>query len=277
MANVTTTTVDKYLPEVWTKQVEEPFDKAVYFKDLVTRRDGLVSDGGDLIHIPFVASTTARSKSASTDVTFDAATEAEVTLAINKYKYFAFKIEDIAALQSNYALQSLYRNRGMEAVLRSLDADLGGLHASAGTNVSGGATVDDADILSAISALDGGDVPQTQRSAIVGYKTMNDLRGINKYTAYDQTGKTGLAASSGALVASVYNVDVYMSNNVTDDLTNTHNLLFHKSGLGLAIQQKPKFEMEYSVDALGWKCAVQAIYGVAVERAGSVVDIERTS
>lgn len=277
MANVTTTTADKYIGDVWTKQVEEPFDKAVYFKELVTRRDGLVADGGDTIHIPFVAAVTARSKSASTDVTFDANTETEVTMSINKHKYFAFKIEDIVKLQSNYALQELYRNRGMEAVLRALDGDLGGLHASAGTNVSAGATVDDADFLSAISALDGGDVPQTQRAVIVGYKSMNDLRTVNKYTAYDSTGKTGLAASNGALVSSVYGVDVYLSNNVVDDSTNTHNLMFHKSGLSLAIQMKPRFELEYSVDALGWKCAVQSIYGVAVERAGAVVDIERNS
>lgn len=243
----------------------------------MTRRDGLMADGGDTLHIPFVASVTARSKSASSNVTFDANTETEVTMSINKHKYFAFLIEDLTKLQAFPNLQALYRNRGKEAVLRALDSDLAGLHASAGTNVSGGATVDDADFLSAISALDAGNVPQTQRSAIVGYKVMNDLRSVNKYTAYDQTGKTGLAASQGALVSSVYGVDIYMSNNVVDDTTNTHNLLFHKSGLGLAVQMKPKFEIEYSVDALGWKCAVQAVYGVAVERAAAVVDIERNS
>lgn len=277
MANVTNTTADKYIQELWTKSVEEPFDKGIYFKELVTRRDALASDGGDLIHIPFVARVAARNKSASTNVTFDANTESEVTLAINKHKYFAYLIEDITKLQSNYELQNMYKNRGMVAILEALDADLGGLHASAGTNVSGGATIDDADILSGIAALDGGDVPQTQRSLIGGYKLMNDLRTVNKYSAYDQTGKTGLAASNGALVSNVYGVDVYMSNNVTDDLTNTHNLLFHKSALGLAIQMKPKFVIEYSVDALGWKCAVEAVYGVTVERAGAFVDIERNS
>lgn len=277
MANVTPTTADKYIADKWTREVEEPFDKGIYFRELVTDRSQFVASDGDTLHIPFVARVAARSKSAGSAVTFDANTETEVTMSINKHKYFAFLIEDITKLQAYPNLQALYRNRGMVAVLEALDSDLGGLHASAGTNVSAGATVDDADILSAISALDSGDVPQTQRSLIAGYKTINDLRNVNKYVAYDQTGKTGLAASEGSLVADVYGVDIYLSNNVVDDSTNTHNLMFHKSGLGVAVQMKPTFQIEYSVDYLGWKCAVEAIYGVAVERAGAVVDIERTS
>ena len=174
-------------------------------------------------------------------------------------------------------MMELYRERGMEAVLRAIDTDLLGLHASAGTNVSGGATIDDADFLSAVYALDAGEIPQENRSAIVGHKFMNDLRGINKFTAYDQTGKTGLAVSGKANVPNLYGVDIYQSGNVADDTTNTHNLMFHKSGLSLAVQQKPKFHMEESVDVLGTKCAVDAVYGVAIERAAAVVDIERTS
>lgn len=277
MANVTVTTAAVYIPELWTKQVEKPFDKALYSADVVTRRDALVSSGGDTIHVPFVASVDARNKAASTNVTYDANTESEVTVSINKHKYFAFTTEYISVLQSNYALQELYRERGMEAVLRAIDTDLLGLHASAGTNVSGGATIDDADFLSAVYALDAGEIPQENRSAIVGHKFMNDLRGINKFTAYDQTGKTGLAVSGKANVPNLYGVDIYQSGNVADDTTNTHNLMFHKSGLSLAVQQKPKFHMEESVDVLGTKCAVDAVYGVAVERAAAVVDIERTS
>lgn len=277
MANVTLTTAAKYLQEKWTKEVEEPFDNALYAADLVTRRDGLVASDGNKINIPFVASVTARNKSASSAVTFDANTETEVELNIDKHKYFAFLIEDIAKIQAYPNLQNLYKNRGMESVLRALDGDLLGLHASAGTNVSGGASADDADILSVVSALDAGNVPQTERAGIVGYKVMNDLRTVNKYSAYDQTGKTGLAVSGKAKVANVYGMDIYMSNNVVDDLTNTHNLFFHKSGLGLAVQQKPKFEIEYSVDYIGTKCVVHAIYGVAVERAAAVVDLERNS
>ena len=277
MANHTTTTDAVMIAEVWTKEIEKPFYNALYAKDLVKRRDSLVADGGDTIHVPFLSTYNARTKAAGTQVIFDANTETEITISINKHKYLAMLIEDIVKVQANYNLQSEFRGAMAEAVARSVDSDLLGLHASAGTNVSGGATIDDADILSVVSALDAANVPQDERAGIVGYKTMNDLRGVNKYVAYDQTGKTGLAASNKAIISSVYNMDLYMSNNVVDDTTNTHNLFFHKSGLSLAVQKKPTYEMEYSVSDVGWKVLLHTIYGVAVERANAVVDLERNS
>lgn len=277
MAKVTPTTAAKYIAEVWTKQIEKPFYKELYFKDLVKRRDSLVSAGGNKINVPFLSTYDARDKTAGTAVTYDANTETEIEISINKHKYLAFVIEDITALQANYNLQELYRGAAAEAVARAIDTDLASLHASAGTNIAGGATVDDADILAAVYALDSVNTPQTGRSGIVGAKVMNDLRGIDKYTAYDQTGKTGLAASGKGLVASVYNFDIYMSNNIVDDTTNTHSLFFHKDAMSLALQQKPKYKMEDSVDELGLKMALHTVYGVAVERAAQLVDIERAS
>ena len=277
MANVTTTTAAKMIAEVWTKKIEKPFYKGLYFADLVTRRDELVSGGGNKINIPFLSTYNARDKAADTAVTYDAATETEIELTINKHKYLAFTIEDIVKVQSNYNLQEAYRGAQTEAVLRAIDSDLAGLHASAGTNVAGGATVDDADMLSVVLALDLANVPQSDRAGVVGAKVMNDLRAVNKYSTYDQTGGKGLAVSGGSLVPSAYGMNLYMSNNVVDDTTNTHNLFFHKSAISLAIQLKPTYKMEDSVDAIGLKCVLHTIYGLAVERSAAFVDVERAS
>lgn len=249
----------------------------MFFADLVNRRDNLVASGGKTIHVPFLSSYDARDKSASTQVTFDANTETEVTISINKHKYLAFLLEDFVLNQANYDLQSLYRSAQAEAVARAIDTDIAGLHASAGTNVSGGATVDDADILSAVQALDLADVPQSQRYLVCGAKVMNDLRTVNKYTTYDNTGKTGTAVSGQSMVPNVYGVEIHMSNNVVDDTSNTHNLLFHKSAITLAIQNGPTYKMFDSVADIGLQTVLHCQYGVAVERAGAFVDIERQS
>lgn len=277
MANVTTTTAAKYIAEVWTKKIEKPFYKGLYFADLVTRRDELVAGGGNKINIPFLSSYDARDKAASTDVTYDANTETEIELTINKHKYLAFKIEDIVKVQSNYNLQEAYRGAQNEAVLRAIDSDLAGLHASAGTNVAAGATADDADMLAVVLALDLANVPQSDRAGVVSAKVMNDLRAVNKYTTYDQTGGKGLAVSGGSMVPSAYGMSLYMSNNVVDDTTNTHSLFFHKSAISLAIQLKPTYKMEDSVDIIGLKCVLHTIYGLAVERSAAFVDLERAS
>lgn len=274
---ITTTTAAKFIAEVWTKKIEKPFYKALYFADLVLRRDDLVSGGGNKINIPFMSTYDARDKSAGTAVTYDNNTETEIELTINKHKYLAFIIEDIVKVQSNYAVAEAYREAQKEAVTRAMDYDLASLHASAGTNVSGGATVDDADMLSIALALDLVNTPQTERSAVVAAKVMGDLRNVNKYTTYDNTGEKGLAVRKDNLLANVYNFDIYMSNNVVDDTTNTHSLFFHKSALSLAVQLKPTYKMEDSVDYIGVKSVLHAIYGVAVERSSSFVDLERNS
>ena len=277
MANITVTTAAKYIAEKWTRKIEKPFYKDLYFADKVLRRDELVADGGNKINIPFMSSYDARDKSAGTAVTFDANTETEIELTINKHKYLAFIIEDIVKVQSNYNLAEAYRAAQKEAVLRAIDSDLAGLHASAGTNVSGGATVDDADMLAVVLALDLANVPQSERSGIVGAKVMGDLRAVNRYSVFDQTGKEGLAVSGGGLVTTAYGFELSMSNNVVDDTTNTHNLFFHKSAMSLALQLKPTYKMEDSVDYIGVKSVLHTIYGVAVERSAALVDLERNS
>lgn len=274
---VTTTTAAKFIAEKWTKKIEKPFYKALYFADLVLRRDDLVSDGGNKINIPFMSTYDARDKASGTQVTYDNNTETEIELTINKHKYLAFIIEDIVKVQTHYAVAEAYREAQKEAVARAMDYDLASLHASAGTNVSGGATADDADMLSIALALDLANVPQSGRSGVVGAKVMGDLRNVNKYVAYDQTGKTGLAVDKDNLIANVYNMDLYMSNNVVDDTTNTHSLFFHKSAISLAVQLKPTYKMEDSVDYIGVKSVLHSIYGLAVERSAAFVDLERNS
>lgn len=274
---ITTTTAAKFIAEKWTKKIEKPFYKALYFADMVTRRDELVSGGGNKINIPFMSTYDARDKAGGTAVTYDNNTETEIELTINKHKYLAFIIEDIVKVQTEYSIAEAYREAQKEAVARAMDTDLASLHASAGTNVSGGATVDDADMLAVVLALDLANVPQTDRAGVVGAKVMGDLRNVNKYVTYDQTGQTGVAVRKDNLIANVYNMDLYMSNNVVDDATNTHNLFFHKSAISLAVQLKPTYKMEDSVDYIGIKTVLHTIYGLAVERSAAFVDLERNS
>lgn len=269
----------QYIPERWTRDIQQPFDKKLQIANLVQDRSGLVSAGGDLINIPFATAVDARAKAASTNITYDSPEGTPITVAIDKHYYVGVLIEDIAKVQASYDLKTTFQERMAEALARQIDTDLMALYASAGTTVAGGAAVDDADMLAVVAAFDAGNTPESERRGVIGHYTKGDLLGINKYTAYDQTGKTGAAVSGGSdsgLVGSVYNIDLYHSGNVPTNTTGK-NLFFHKSAITKAVQQKPKFEMEYSVDALGTKTALHTIYGIGVERAASVIGLTRTT
>jgi len=268
----------QYIAEKWTRDIEQPYDKMLQMAKLVKDRSGLVTDGGDTINVPFTIAVDSRAKSASTDVTYDVPNGTPIAIAIDKHYYSAVKIEDIAKVQSNYDLKSAFQTRMAESVARQTDTDLMALYASAGTTVSAGAAVDDADILSVVTALDVANTPASGRRGVVGHYTKADLLGVNKYNAYDQTGKTGTAVNGVAdsLIGNVYAMDLYHSGNVPTSTTG-RNLFFHKDAITLAKQLAPKFEMEYSVDAIGVKAVLHSIYGVGVERAASLVEVTRTT
>lgn len=267
----------QYVQEKWTREIAQPFDKTLQAAKLFQDRSGLVSDGGDIINIPFAIGVDAREKAASTNVTYDVPNGAPLTLNIDKHYYSAILVEDIAKIQSNYNLKAAFQTRMSEAVARQIDTDCLSLYGSAGTTVSGGAAVDDANVLAVVAALDAANTPQSGRRGVIGHFTKGDLLGVNKYTAYDQTGKTGKAVDgTDGLVGSLYGMDLYMSQNVPISTTG-RNQFFHKSALSIAKQQSPKFEMEYSVDAIGWKVVLHAVYGVGVERASSFIELTRTT
>lgn len=285
MANPTTSSnvtlsiaqTSQYVQEIWSREIQQPFDKTLQMSKLVKDLSGLAKGGGDLIRSPFTAGVNARAKSASTDLTFDSPEGAPVVLNIDKHYYVGVKIEEIAAVQSNYDLKAAFYERMSEALARQIDTDGLALYASAGTSVSGGAAIDDADILSVVTTFDLANTPTDMRRGVVGPYTKADLSGVNKYTAYDQTGKTGKAVDgSGGLVANVYDMDIYMSQNVPTSSTG-RNLFFHKNAISMAKQQAPKFVTQYMVRSLAWETALSAIYGWGVERSASVVELTRTT
>lgn len=267
----------QYIQEKWTRDIQQPFDRTLQAAKLVQDRSGLVSDGGDLIHIPFASIVTARSKAANTAITFDSPEAAPVTLNVASHYYVGVLIEDITKIQSNYDLKAAFMERMSNALAVQVDTDLMSLYSSAGQTVSAGAAVDDADVLAIVTAFDSVNTPPDQRYGIIGHNTKADLLGVNKYSAYDQTGKTGKAVDgSQDLTGALYGMELYHSGNVVTATTG-HNLFFHKKAISLAQQKAPTFEMVYSVDYLGYKTALYTVYGTGVERAGSVIDVQRTT
>lgn len=267
----------QYIQEVWTREIQQPYDKMLQMAKLVKDRSGLVSAGGDTINVPFAIGVDSRAKSASTAVTYDVPNGAPITINIDKHYYSAVLIEDIAKVQSSYDLRAAFQQRMAESLARQVDTDLHALYASAGSSVAAGAAVDDADILSIVYTLDAANTPASNRRGVIGHNTKTDLLGVNKYVAYDQTGKTGKAVDgSEDLTGSLYGIDIYHSGNVPTSTTG-RNLFFHRDAVVLAQQLAPKFEMEYSVDYVGTKAVLHTVYGVGVERAASLVECTRTT
>ena len=264
------------IKEIWDKEIQKPFYASLYMSKLVNRDDDLVAGGGDTVRKPFLDTIDARAKAASTDVTFDVPFGTAISYAIDKHYYAAVRIEKIAEVQSSWGLQEAFRGAQIEALARQIDTDLLALYAVAGTTVTAGANVDDADMISVMQAFDVAKVPSSQRNGIVGSYTKGDLMNVNKYVAYDQTGKPGVATGNGELVSRVYGMDLYHSQNVPTSTTG-RNLFFHKSAISLAEQLKPTTVVEDVAKSLAKDVVVHTIYGVNADRPAGIIEVTRTT
>lgn len=282
MANITKTTADVFVEEVWARDIKLALERNLVLANLVDRYDSEVKSGGDVVHVLSLANLgAADTKASGTNITYTANTETQRDITINQHKYKAILIEDLVSVQANTNLRDKYTAKMGYSLKLAIDTAIADLHTGLSQNVSAGAALDDADIIAAHEMLDVADVPRDNRNLVVHSEALADLRAINKYTEYQFTGEKGVAVGgNNGLVANVYGTNVYFSNNIAETAGTPnllHNLLFQKEAFGLALQQSPKLVAEYSVDSLGWKIAMHTIYGVAEIRDEFAVDIELNS
>jgi hypothetical protein len=281
---MTTTTGDVFIPEVWSAEVLRATERALVMADKVKRYDTLVQERGDTIHIPNVSNLTANDKSANTQVTLQAPTETETTIVIDNHKEASFLVEDLMRVQSNYDLMSSYTDKAGYAIAQAVDSDLLALYASLTTTDQGtyGSDLGDAEILGAIEQLDLADAPLEDRCMVIYPTQKTAIAKLEKFVKADFLGEYDMATpvrtgpENRYMWGNIYGVPVYYTNQVPTTAgtpTQVHNLLFHKEAFALALQQAPRTQSDYIIEYLGNLVVVDVIYGVKVLRSDFGVEV----
>ena len=260
-----TTSQAVYIPEIWSKSVQEFTRSKLVLADLVQRFDSDVQGKGDVIHIPFNTELVANNKVQGVSVSYQNPTDTEVTLTVNKHKESSFTIEDILKAQSHIDLMELYTRDAGYAVAKAVDTDLAALATGFSQNFGTYNTAITTDVLlDAIEALDAADVPMEDRHFVFRSDVNRDLLDISTYTSSDFV--SGRPVESGKLSGTLYGVSTHMSENILKSGNNTSNMLFHRDALGLAMQMEPRVQSEYDIDLLANKVVVDVLYGVSEVR-----------
>lgn len=255
-----TTTQAVFIPEVWSKQVQEFTRSRLVLANLVQRFDSEVANYGDRIHIPFDTELVANNKVQGVSVSYQNPTDTEVELIVNKHKESSFTVEDILKKQSHVDLMSRYTSSAGYAIAKVVDTDLAALATGFSQNFGTYNTAITTDvILDSIEALDLADVPMEDRHFVFRPDVKRDLLDISTYTSADFV--DGRPVQSG-MVGQLYGVNTYMSTNILKSGNNTSNMLFHRDALALAMQEDPRTQSDYDIDQLATKVVVDIIYGV---------------
>ena len=80
MAEVTTTTAANFIPELWRDAIADYASRKFQIRNQVMDFSSLMSEGGDILHIPKVTEETAATLSSGSAVTYGANTDGKVDL-----------------------------------------------------------------------------------------------------------------------------------------------------------------------------------------------------
>lgn len=288
----TITSGDVFLPEVWSKETQRATEATLVLANLVKRFDSELTDGGDLLRVPLISNITASAKAANTQVTLNAPVETAFTMSINRHYESSYLIEDRLKAQSKYNLLEQYSGKAGYAIGQTMDSDIAGLYSGLSQTVGNSTTdITDANVCRAIQYLDDANAPQTERYFVVKPAGISHLRQIQKFSEWQSLGLTpnpasgmgGLANGSATVrmigpngfVGKVYNVEVYMSTNLTEEAGTSdtvHNLLFQKEAFALGVQMKARTQFQYKQEYLGMLATTDALWGFAEYRDTFAVD-----
>ena len=259
-----------FIPEIWAADVSDATQSHVGLADLVDRSFESEMKAGDIIHIQDWSNPAVRVKTEDTAATISNRTETQQNVTINRQAYVRFLIEDIAEIQSKYALRTGYTSKASYSLMAYLEGDATSGLASLPASFSQlygvlGSDPSTDNMISAVSALDNGDVPESDRFFYMSPPTHASLLKQDVFVSGDY-GPKG-AVSSGRVTKPVYGATTHVSslaNNTPTAAGQSYSWFCHKKGVALIVQQKPTVNPAWwNTDYFGWDVVISMIYQFA--------------
>jgi hypothetical protein len=264
VGNVTVTTAAGFIPELWALPTLDFRQANLVNANLVNRDFEAAVDFGDTVHITNVSELSTRTKSASTDVTYETFTETTVDVVINAHKYAAVKVEKIAEVQAQQNLQDTYTKQFGYVLGKDLDTAVNGLYDGASQTI-GTLTVGltEEDLRRGIQYLNDANHPDTERAFVFSPAEMNNLYGIDRLVSQDFNLASLKNLNQQGLAGSYQGVPIYQTTNVEGSNAAGHdNILMHKDFIVLIVQMGMEVVSQYDVDSLADKVVAHQIYGL---------------
>lgn len=263
MADMTPTNNAVLIPEIWSAKT---FD-TIYQKNKARMMVAFesVPEGADIVHFPAFGNFTAAQITPGTAMTAAAITPTQIDLTIDQWWGVAFTINKQLRkqVQRDINLVNKYTERMGLALAYKIETLFLGLYASMSQATTGAADLTDAIILAAIQKLDEAGAPEDGRSMIIKPSQKTALMKIDKFTLANQSGTDIIQTGK---FGKIYNVDVYVSNNVISNSSFYNNLLMHRDYALFGMQSEVEVESEYSVLQKGEIVTGDTLFGYVETR-----------
>lgn len=300
MPNITSTTSDAFIPEIWANQALEVLRNNVVLANLVSKDTDVASFSvGDTLHVPYPGTFSVNDKTAGSNVTTQAPTGSDTQVVLNKHKEVSFVVEDFARAVANQDILARYVESATVALAEQIETDLMSLISGATYNV--GAAVTDitaSAVRSARKKLHDTKAPNAGRVLVVSPKDEIALLGDSNLATYFANAQAG--AVQNGQIGRLYGFDIYTSQLVQSTGTGAsltyHNPAFAPGAIMLAMRGLPeapagsgavsssirdpqsglvlRSTVSYNASALGAQVTLDCLYGVKRLREEKLVDVK---
>lgn len=244
--------VNHFVPEIWANQIFDTFKKNLVFGALAnTDYEGDIKGFGDTVRINEIGDIAISTyvKNSTTAITVSELTDAQQTLYIDQAKYFAFKVDDVDAVQVKPKLMAAAQDRAAYNLKDNVDTYIATTLSSSPNFFNGINSTELGSTVTALSCastlvvvafswfdriMNQNNVPTSGRFIVVPPAIAQQLV-MAKIIA--ETANTPAIAQGVQSAGNFYGFDVYISNNVYGvPSSQWHVIAGHKSCLTLATQ-----------------------------------------
>lgn len=230
-----------------------------------------ISQMGDILHVKINPTPSVGDVTAATGAyTAEQVTITNVDLTINKWKYVAHDIVDIAEIQSDLDLYTNFSQAFMPALGEQIESDIFALHSSITSNSAVGDATDgtalgDDLLVPAQLTLDDLNIEAENRSWFVPPVGVAQLMKQDKFVDADKTGEPKSIRTTGFKGLTVYGDPVYKSSKIATSGNIRKAIYCHRDGLMVGIQRNIKVE-KFARTQFSTPFAGSVLYGVGVCR-----------
>jgi len=275
--DMTATTMENWLPEVWSSLANISYHTVVVLPNLMDRRwEPEIGVGkGDTVNIPnftqkgrsYVNKRATFGTGAS--LTFNYVTEDQTQLAVNQMAIYAFRMPVEMSVQKMAKYEQLLTDSAGPSIAEQVDYELAS---------------DDANGLDALDAIGGDGVDVTNDLILEGEQVLNDANlnpPTDRFFVYSpathrtmmqiealrnslyQQAVGGMQGSKGqGYMGHIYTLDFYQTNNLEKGTAGKKGAIFHRQTIAFAEQQSVKIEKGLNIaDGLFNEYAAYNVYG----------------
>ena len=278
MANVTITTAANYIPTYWSALILETLHKNLVGAPLLDRRFEKFARNGNTINVPGLAEIAARTLTNMTGtITFDANTESNVAISLNKLTYTAVKIDMATNVQIDYPAMEYYTGEIGRSVAEKIDTDVWTiLDDHTQTVGTDNIALTDANVLRARQYLDDAKAPMNDRFMVVSPATLMDFFGIDRYvnSLYSGSVRNLDGAKGPGYIGPLYNFDVYEGTNLPAGSSGKKNFAWQREADALVMEKEISVRFAEPHDELAVAAIAWAVYGTKAMRNTSGVEMD---